>query len=284
MQEDQTDWPEIAQEICLAVNTSKCVTRGDTPQYLMMGWDAKVTFDVTLTSSLCSDNCKKPAEWRNMIAKQHTWSIQAVYKKQAIAKQKRAHKANLEAASNEESSKLTEGRQVWLYVNLAHPDKCKKLTHQWIGPYRILEKKNIMVKLDTKTERPKMHPWVHCSRVKLYYDTPFPPQNLPPSNIMDEALMLDDLEQPLPEDVYEVEAILDVRTRTIKTGRQKSRTHLKEYLVKWKGYDDEENSWVPESELSCGNLLYEYHFNNRHQARAKGLLYEDNPTNKEHEQ
>ncbi|POM57439.1 Hypothetical protein PHPALM_38048 [Phytophthora palmivora] len=53
-------------------------------------------------------------------------------------------------------------------------------------------------------------------------------------------------------DEYEVEKILDTRwgkrTRTSK--------RLREYLVKWKGYDETE--WLPLSKLNCGALLYEF--------------------------
>lgn len=38
-----------------------------------------------------------------------------------------------------------------------------------------------------------------------------------------------------------------------RTGRRQ-----RKYLVKWKGYDDSENRWVDENDLSCGALLYEY--------------------------
>lgn len=50
------------------------------------------------------------------------------------------------------------------------------------------------------------------------------------------------------EEEYEVEAIVADRTRRGK----------KQYLLKWKGYPDSENTWEDEESLCCPELLYEY--------------------------
>ncbi|KAE9294376.1 hypothetical protein PR003_g24276 [Phytophthora rubi] len=63
------------------------------------------------------------------------------------------------------------------------------------------------------------------------------------------------------DDEYEVEKILDLRW----VKRTRSAKRSREYLVKWKGYDDPD--WTPVSQLSCGALLYE--FNQRAKARAR---------------
>ncbi|KAK8395312.1 hypothetical protein O3P69_006181 [Scylla paramamosain] len=50
-----------------------------------------------------------------------------------------------------------------------------------------------------------------------------------------------------PEE-YEVEAVVDHRVR----GR------FTEYKVRWKGFGPKDDSWVPEAELNCDNLLNKY--------------------------
>ena len=54
------------------------------------------------------------------------------------------------------------------------------------------------------------------------------------------------------DDEYEVEAILDTRKKKIKGA-------VREYLIKWKGYDNEEdNTWEPEENLDCTDILKEF--------------------------
>ncbi|XP_013384182.1 chromobox protein homolog 1-like isoform X2 [Lingula anatina] len=50
------------------------------------------------------------------------------------------------------------------------------------------------------------------------------------------------------EEEYEVERVVDVRVR----GGQR------EYLIKWKNYPDSENTWEPENNLDCPDLIADY--------------------------
>jgi hypothetical protein len=51
------------------------------------------------------------------------------------------------------------------------------------------------------------------------------------------------------EERYEVEEIIDSRMR----GRRL------QYLVRWKGYEREENSWISEGDLDAPNLIADFH-------------------------
>jgi len=59
------------------------------------------------------------------------------------------------------------------------------------------------------------------------------------------------------DDTYEVERILGKRTRKGKT----------EYLIKWVGYEESENTWEPTYHLNCPDKVRE--FKDRDSLRAK---------------
>ena len=58
------------------------------------------------------------------------------------------------------------------------------------------------------------------------------------------------------EKQYEVEKVVNKRVHKGKV----------EYLLKWKGYPSDENTWEPEDSLECPELLQEYE---RNRAREK---------------
>lgn len=113
-----------------------------------------------------------------------------------------------------------------------------KLAPRRDGPYPVLEKLgdlNYRLKLSPKDTR---HPVFHVDRLRPAKTASLVPDRTlpePPPVIIDE------------EEEYEVEAVLD--SRIFRRQFQ--------YLIKWKGYSDAENSWEPVANVANAKQLVE---------------------------
>ena len=98
----------------------------------------------------------------------------------------------------------------------------KKLTEKFIGPYvvrKIVSENAVELELPVSL---RVHPVVNVRRLVKYQEQVEGQKKIPPPPVEVEG-----------EKEYEVEEILDRQERRGKT----------RYLVKWKGYTVEENTW-----------------------------------------
>ena len=121
--------------------------------------------------------------------------------------------------------------------NLKQRRPKRKLSHRYIGPFRVQDlvgKQAYRLHLPTNY---RIHNVFHVSYLEPYSrrrnDVSTP--KMPPPELIDD------------EEVYEVEAILQ-------TQRHKGRRY---YLVKWTGWDDDYNQWVPEENMGGAKELRE---------------------------
>ncbi|GMF56339.1 unnamed protein product [Phytophthora fragariaefolia] len=111
----------------------------------------------------------------------------------------------------------------------------------WHGPFRIEEiHDDVRVKLKVTDSGYRVNPWVHVSRLKpraLFPKRPTAEIEVVEDDAFDAARLPKDSWEPDSErNEYEVENILDLRwSKRTRTSRR-----TREYLVKWKGYDDPE--------------------------------------------
>ena len=119
-------------------------------------------------------------------------------------------------------------------------NKDMKLAHRRLGAFVV--KEIDPVRQNYRLELPhnlRIHDWFHISILTKYNkpDTHFP--NRKESKIIQENY---------PETDYEVERILDHRLFR----------NVKQYLVKWKDYGSEFNSWEPETNIDAPELIQLY--------------------------
>jgi hypothetical protein len=123
----------------------------------------------------------------------------------------------------------------------------KKLLPRWVGPFKVLQQINpVAFKLDLPASL-KLHPVFHASLLKSY--EPGRVQPPPAPEIIDGELE------------WEVEAIIAHKDVQVRRKKNRARTPVfkRQFLVKWLGWDESNNTW--ESEENCANstsLVAEY--------------------------
>ncbi|OWY93001.1 reverse transcriptase [Phytophthora megakarya] len=232
-QADQSDWDDHAERLMFALNTSFDATRLDTPFYLIHGWDPHSTLKAMLGPTPSSIPERTAYEWRRKVQIDYSYAQACA---EDLQNKARRHRSDLQTRKWKElSERLKSGFQkgdaVWLYIPNKQTGLSKKLAHLWHGPFRIDEV------LDDF--RPKA----------LFPKRPTVSVEIAEEDDFDAALLPEDSwEADAQKDEYEVETILDLRwskkTRTSKRRR--------EYLVKWKNYDDPE--WFHVSQLNWGGI------------------------------
>ncbi len=135
------------------------------------------------------------------------------------------------------------GDLVWLEgtnIHTTHPKA--KLAPRRHGPFEILSTWGVNCKLQLpKTWR--IHPVFHNSLISLYVEntTHGPNFTRPPPEIVQGE-----------DEHYEVEKVLQSKISPNRKGIL--------YLIKWKGYPDSENSWLPSSEMTHSqDLVQKFH-------------------------
>ena len=131
----------------------------------------------------------------------------------------------------------------------------KKLAHRFLGPFPIVKCVGMHAyHLCLPASMSRLHPVFHVIKLLPAPPDPFPGRHShppPPPTVIE------------GEPQYEVESILDSHLRRGKL----------QYLVHWKGYGYEENSWVEESDVNAPRLIKEFH--RRHTAAPRRIQVTD---------
>jgi hypothetical protein len=128
----------------------------------------------------------------------------------------------------------------------------KKLAPKLYGPFKIIEKigsRSYRLELQSRW---RIHNVFHASLLEPYRL----------NNIAGRAIIRPEPEEIEGESEYEVEKILQSEFRTTKKKNKNIRTLF--YLVKWKGYPEDECTWEPEEHL-------------RSAKKEVGIFHKENP-------
>ena len=219
---DKKDWDKYLVDFEVAYNSSVNATTTFTPFFLNYGIHPKTVPLDLLTSE-------------NPAASKFILNMQEAVKEA----RKQIEEANMKAAEyvnkGRRPSSFKAGDKVWLSTkNLSLEDGSgsRKLNPKYCGPFEIIEDINgvtYRLALSQPMIDRGIHNAFHASLLKPFYEDEFEREMNPP----------EPLEFKDGHIEYEIEKILQHRKRRGKT----------QFLVKWKGYADHENSWLSESEL-----------------------------------
>ncbi len=144
--------------------------------------------------------------------------------------------------------------QVWLDAShLKLPHQKAKLTPKCLGPFKIIQE---ISPVAYRLELPpnwRIHNVFHASLLTPYHETTAHGPNFtrPPPDLIDR------------EEEYEVEQIV--------AHRQFGRSKRLQYLIKWKGYPESDNTWEPADQVHAPELIKHYQSAGAHQSSAAHL-------------
>ena len=75
---NQRDWDEYAERLSFAINTAQDRLRGNTPFYLIHGWDPQSTLETDLPRGSTKLRDQDPCKWRYSIQRQYQRARAAV--------------------------------------------------------------------------------------------------------------------------------------------------------------------------------------------------------------
>jgi RNase H-like domain found in reverse transcriptase/Integrase zinc binding domain/Chromo (CHRromatin Organisation MOdifier) domain len=228
---NQDDWARWLPMATAVHNNARNATTGFSPNTLLLGWEPPLSPDQTTPTSN-----QKAEDYITKFQKNRLMAILALNKAAS------AH-APL-------SSKYSQGQRVWLEgKNLPISHGTVKLSPKRYGPFTITK---LISPVASKLDLPaswNIHPVFHNNLLTPYVETSAHGPNFtrpPPDLINGEA-------------EYEVEAI--------RNHRYFGKNKRLQYLLKWKGYPEADNTWESEDQLNTPELLKQY--NRRHNVQDK---------------
>ena len=248
------DWEEVLPIAEFVYNNTETVSTGYTPFMLDTGQDPIDTNMYNLSNLVGSQSQQVENKFKYEqdaidyleCWKDHELVAQAMLKDSQERMIKYFDKDKTAITFEIGEKVLLDTKHLSFYDNKGHKTKRKKLDERSLGPYEILEifgplNNPTAVRLKLPSHQ-TFHDVVPVSRIdKIRLSTQFPEAHneISPLPVVTDA----------GDDEFEVQAIL--KTRML--------GNVREYWVRWKGFDTSHNSWEPLSSLTnCDELLQNF--------------------------
>ena len=216
-----TDWDEWLSRAQFAYNNSYHEGIRDTPFHLVLGRHPRTPLGVSTSDKRHSDASAFVERLQSLHDRARKTLVAARQRQKAFADKKRVEMT------------YAVGDQVLLSTKnliLKHAERSRKLTPRWVGPFTVVQKVGSLAYKLEMNPGWRIHPVFHVSLLEPYRSDG---RTQPP---------------PIPIELeghleYEVDCILDHRFS------DRKRENLW-YLILWKGYGPEHNSWEPEGNVA----------------------------------
>ena len=162
--ENQDDWDEYLQAVMFAYRRSLHETTQDTPFFLMFGREAVAPSDVAHGIRLRTDGPVDIIEWRTRLLS----TIRDAQNKAREAIQFKQHQQKQEYDDRHRNEEFEPGEQVMLFNPAIKKGLSTKLSKQWTGPYRILERTAPQLYKLLRPDNKPLPAAVHVQRLKRY--------------------------------------------------------------------------------------------------------------------
>lgn len=279
---NKKDWDDFIPLVLFAHRTSILEAIGDSPFYVLYGREPRLPVDVKYLPPVDDDVTASVFEHRKRI-------VENIELAQNLARenlQRAQQKMKDYYDQNTKEPVFELGQRVWVYTPRTKKGLSRKLLHNWLGPYRIVEQSSpVHFRLRTDTNK-KLTFAVHANRMKPFIDPSLRPIEPP---------LVDDPNEPyldesdIPDDCFESEVPLDKNVspkpvsditnssshsdnqirpcsdssekdddrifqaeRILKSRKKKGKM---EYLVKWHNFPKNQSTWEPELNILDRRLV-----------------------------
>ena len=245
---EQDDWDLKLVRATHAINHTKSVSTGLTPFEVMFRRAPRLPLDVALDPLRgrrgAAEASAVPAATDFLQRHRYLWDTAKANLLKAQADQKRfadQHRRDEHFAVGDDV--LLSTKDLALAADPAHR-RAAKLTARFVGPFKVTRVINDNAYELELPPQLRIHPVQNISKLRRYRHSPAAfdgrpvPLDRPPPECVD----------PAGDAEFHVERILAQR----RVGRQV------QYLIKWKGYPNEDSSWQPKANLHCPDLLAEF--------------------------